>query len=84
MAQMKKQPQKRKPLPVSQRSQSQQRKSVQILLDKQLSIVLLFVAALILLGFVIYWESDSPAFYHFLTSSLMASLGYIFGRRLEP
>ena len=82
MARMKKQPRKRKPLPASRKSRSQRRKPVQILLDKQLSIVLLFVTALILLGFVIYWKSDSPAFYNFLTSSLMASLAYVFGRRL--
>ena len=78
MARMKKKPQKRNPLPASQKSQSQRRKAVHIFMDKQLSVVLLFVATLTLLGFVIYWKSDSPAFYTFLS----AALAYVFGRRL--
>lgn len=77
MAKMTKRPRKRKssfPL----RSRQTQRRNPGPWMDKQLSIVLLFVATLILLGFVIHWKSDSPAFYTFLS----ATLAYVFGRRL--
>ncbi len=77
MDQVKKRPRQSKSLSDLQKTPSQKRTMPQKM-NKHLSEVLLFVATLTLLGFAIYWKSDSPAFYTFLS----ATLAYVFGRRL--